>query len=89
MFELFELEIGKKYLLASVTIFVVGEVASKTLGSVKLKNTVRVADMGSFDDALKSGTLTRYERVGTKGSVCQMALSGLIFVAEWEHAIPK
>ena len=61
----YEKMIGKKWFLRTVTYHLVGKAKSIFGNFIELENASWVADSGRFSDAIKKGTLSEVEPVGT------------------------
>lgn len=79
-------EIGKKYLIRTVTYFAVGEIRKIQGDFLVLKDAAWVADTGRFSDALKSGELNEVEPVDVPMGVNTRAIVDFF---EWEHPLPR
>ena len=80
-------EVGKSYLIRTVTMTQVGRVA-KLFGStgIWLERSSWVADTGRFYDALKTGTLAEIEPFPAG---CGVMLGAIVDWAEWPHPLPE
>jgi len=79
-------EIGKSYLIRTVTYHAVGRVSSVCGDFLVLSDASWVADSGRFAAALKSGDLNEVEPFA---SDCILNTSSIIDATEWSHKLPK
>lgn len=79
------LEIGKSYLIRTVTLYQVGRVVAVSGQFVKLKDASWIADTGRFADALKSGEFSEVEPVGES----YINLGSIIDAFPFVHTLPK
>ena len=68
---MFELEISKVYLLATIRMFVVGVVKSVTIAEAHVKPVVYVRDLGQFDTFFNTLRIQRYQKMPEWYVACQ------------------
>ena len=78
-------EVGKSYLIRTVTHYAVGRLAKVVGGFLVLKNSSWVADTGRFHDAVSKGTLSEVEPFVDEHFV---SLGAIVDATEWKHALP-
>jgi len=78
------LEIGKSYLIRTVTLYQVGRVVAVSGQFVKLEDASWIADTGRFADALKSGEFSEVEPVGES----YINLGSIIDAFPFTHKLP-
>lgn len=77
--------VGKKLFIRTVTYHLVGKV-NKRLGQfIELEDASWIADSGRFMNAIKDGTLSEVEPVGT----AWVNLQSIVDFFPWKHALPK
>lgn len=80
------LEIGKQYLIRTVTLYYTGRVAEITDCDVVLEDAAWIAETGRFHDALKTGELLEVEPfvkpVGISRNV-------IVDFTQWSHPLPR
>ena len=79
-------EIGKAYLIRTVTMYYVGRLVSITDADVVLSDAAWVPDTGRFSDALKTGNLCEVEPFVDRVIVMR---SGMIDACEWTAKLPR
>lgn len=79
-------EIGKAYLIRTVTMHYTGRVVEVTDSDVVLEEAAWIADTGRYANSLVNGTLNEVEPYPERVSVCRGAM---VDFAEWEHQLPK
>lgn len=79
-------EVGKKYLIRTVTYFQVGEVKEICGDFLILKDSSWVADTGRFSDCLKNGTFSEVEPFYGESGV---NITAIVDFVEWNHDLPK
>lgn len=79
-------ELGKNYLIRTVTMIQIGKLHSITDKELKLQNACWVADTGRFSEALKTGKLNEVEMFINPVIVNR---SAIIDATEWTHALPN
>ena len=77
-------ERGKKYFIRTVTYHLVGEVFDIRDGFIFLNDAAWIADSGRFMNAIKDGTLSEVEPVGT----AFVAVSAITDAFPWKHKLP-
>lgn len=78
-------EVGKAYLIRTVTYFITGRVVSITGNFMVLNTAAWVADTGRFCDALNTGVLNEVEPM-PDGTI--VALTAIVDAAPWAHDLP-
>ena len=78
------IEKGKAYFFRTVTYHMVGTVVEQEDNFVKLKDASWVADSGRFMNAIKEGSLSEVEPVGT----AFVNLETLTDFFPWVHPLP-
>jgi hypothetical protein len=76
--------VGKRFFIRTVTYHCVGEVTKRMGAFIELKNASWVADSGKFSTAIKDGTLSEVEVVGTMW----VNLSSVVDFFPWKHSLP-
>lgn len=79
------LEVGKSYLIRTVTLYQVGRVVAVSGQFVKLEDASWIADTGRFADALKTGNFNEVEPVG----VSYINLGSVVDAFPFSHELPK
>jgi hypothetical protein len=79
-------EIGKAYLIRTVTMHYTGRVVEVTDSDVVLEEAAWIADTGRYSNSLVNGTLNEVEPYPGRVSVCRGAM---VDFAEWKHPLPK
>ena len=79
-------EIGKAYLIRTVTMHYTGRVVAVTDSDVVLEDAAWIADTGRFGTALANGSLSEIEPYPDRVAVCR---GGMIDFAEWTHSLPR
>jgi hypothetical protein len=79
------LELGKSYLIRTVTLYYVGRLVAVTDSDLVLADAAWVADTGRFANALRSGTLNEVEPFIGNAIVFR---GGLIDATEWSGRLP-
>jgi len=80
-----EYEIGKSYLVRTVTMIQLGRVKSITSRSLILEKACWVADTGRFSEALSTGELNEVEMFVNDVIV---SFGGIIDATEWTNDLP-
>jgi hypothetical protein len=75
---------GKKFFIRTVTYHCVGKVKKRIGAFVELEKGSWVADSGKFSTAIKEGTLSEVEYVGTMW----VNLSSVVDFFPWKHELP-
>jgi len=78
-------QIGKKYIIRTVTMMQVGELVSVGERELVLRNASWIADSGRFHDALKTGELSEVEPFTND---CIVGRGAIVDAQEWAHALP-
>ena len=78
-------ELGKKYLIRTVTYFSLGEVIAICGNFLVLQNASWVADTGRFQQALQNGELAEVELTGT----CYVNIASIVDAFPWAHELPS
>jgi hypothetical protein len=79
-------EIGKAYLIRTVTMHYTGRVIAITDSDVLLEDAAWIADTGRFADSLQTGELSEIEPYPGRVAVCRGAM---VDFCEWTHRLPK
>lgn len=79
-------EIGKSYLIRTVTMTQTGRVVAITDSDIKLEDAAWIADTGRFHTALMTGTL---EEVEPFPHGCFVNRAAIVDFAPWVHELPK
>ena len=79
-------EIGKAYLIRTVTMHYTGRVVAVTDSDVLLDDAAWIADTGRFADCLASGELSEIEPYPGRVTVCRGAM---VDFCEWKHPLPR
>ena len=79
-------EVGKAYLIRTVTMILTGRVVGVVGAFLVLSEAAWVADTGRFNEALMTGKLNEVEPANGKVFV---GLSTIIDVYEWNHQPPR
>lgn len=77
--------VGQKLFIRTVTYHMTGEVIKRMGDFIQLKDAAWIADSGRFSDAIKNGTLSEVEPVGTMW----VNLSSIVDFFPWKHKLPK
>ena len=80
------LEVGKKYLICTLTRYYVGEVVECSPIKTLLKNASWIPDTGRFNECLKNGTFTEVEPFPDEVIINTMMV---VDAAEWDHPLPR
>ena len=80
------LEVGKAYLIRTVTMHYTGRVVAVTDSDVVLDDAAWIADTGRYANSLASGSLSEVEPYPSRVAVCR---GGMIDFAEWNHPLPR
>ena len=80
------LEIGKAYLIRTVTMAYTGRVVAVTDTDIVLENAAWIADTGRYHEALVDGSLNEVEPYPDQVIVGR---GGLIDAAQWSHPLPR
>jgi hypothetical protein len=79
-------EIGKAYLIRTVTMHYTGRVVDVTDSDVVLEDAAWIADTGRFANSLVDGTLSEVEPYPGQVAVCRGAM---VDFCEWKHGLPR
>lgn len=79
-------EVGKSYLIRTVTMHYTGRVVAVTDSDVVLEDAAWIADTGRYSDSLRTGELAEVEPYPGRVAVCR---GGLIDFCEWSHSLPR
>ena len=77
--------VGKKWLIRTVTHYLVGAVVKRSGSFLILKDAAWVPDTGRFMNAVKDGALAEVEPVGE----ALVNLAAIVDAFPWKHALPK
>ncbi len=77
--------VGKKLFIRTVTYHLVGKVKNRMGAFIELQDASWIADSGRFMNAIKDGTLSEVEPVGT----AWVNLSSVVDFFPWVHKLPK
>ena len=77
--------VGKKFFFRTVTYHLVGKVEKLTGSFLELSDASWIADSGRFMGAIKNGTLSEVEPVGT----AFVNLNSVTDFFPWKHELPK
>ena len=80
------LEIGKAYLIRTVTHYYTGRLVAITAGELLLEDAAWIADTGRYSDSLLSGELNEIEPYPGEVVVFRGAC---VDASEWNHALPR
>jgi hypothetical protein len=80
------LEIGKCYLIRTVTFYYVGKLISITDSDLVLEQASWISDTGRFSNALTSGVFNEVEPYPNKVMVNRDVI---VDYCEWDHDLPK
>ena len=78
-------EIGKNYLIRTVTHYYTGKLTAIHTNELVLSTAAWIADTGRYFDALKKGTLNEVEPIIGN---CIVARGAVIDAAEWQFELP-
>lgn len=79
-------KVGEKYLIRTVTVYVVGRVREIVGDFIVLDDASWVGDTGRFSEALATGKLNEIERV-PDGQI--VSLGAIADAQPWHHTLPK
>jgi hypothetical protein len=80
------IEVGKSYLIRTVTLHYTGRVERVTESDIALSDAAWIADTGRYSDSVKTGSLGEVEPYPDGVVVCR---GGVIDLVEWKHDLPK
>lgn len=79
-------EIGKAYLIQTVTMYFTGRVVEVTDSDVVLEDAAWIADTGRFAACLNTGELNEVEPYPARVAICRDAM---VDFTEWKHPLPR
>lgn len=79
-------EIGKAYLIRTVTMHYTGRVVAVTDSDIVLEDAAWIADTGRYSDSLQTGQLAEIEPYLGRVAVCRGAV---VDFTEWTHSLPR
>lgn len=79
-------EIGKSYLIRTVTMHYTGRVVGVTDSDVTLEDAAWIADTGRFANSLADGTLSEVEPYPGAVHICRGAI---VDFSQWRHPLPR
>lgn len=79
-------EVGKSYLIRTVTFYYTGRLKRITPKELVLEDAAWIADTGRFYDCLKNGTFNEVEPYAEPVIVSR---DGIIDATEWTHELPR
>ena len=82
-----DFEIGKQYLIRTVTMIQVGKCIKVTDKFITLENASWVADTKRFNEALKNGLNSEAE-IEPFGGPVKVAIGAIVDVVEYSHKLP-
>ena len=82
----YSFEVGKAYLIRTVTMHYTGRVIRVTDTDVVLGDAAWIADTGRYADSLKSGSLSEIEPYPDR--VC-VSRGAIVDFCEWAHELPR
>lgn len=77
--------VGKKFYIRTVTYHMTGKVVKRMGAFIQLEDAAWIADSGRFSNAIKEGTLSEVEPVGTMW----VNLSSVVDFFPWKHKLPQ
>ena len=80
------LQVGKSYLIRTVTMHYTGRLVSVTDTDIVLEEAAWIADTGRYSEALQSGSLSEVEPYPNRVVVSRAVI---VDAAEWVHALPR
>lgn len=80
------LEVGKSYLIRTVTHYYTGRVVECSPIRIVLEDAAWIAETGRFSDALKTGKLSEVEPYPDQVVVSPFAV---VDACEWSHELPR
>lgn len=78
-------EVGKNYFIRTVTMYTVGKLVAIYDQELVFENASWVADMGRFNESLKTGRFQESERFESNAIVNRGAI---VDATEWKHDLP-
>ena len=82
------LDIGKKYLVLTVTHYYTGECVESTPGRTVLKDGAWIPDTGRLTDAIESGEFQEVEPL-PKGESLVINTSAIVAAYVWDKPLPR
>ena len=79
-------EIGKKYLIRTVTYHLIGEVKSINGGFLLFDKMIWLADSGRFKQCMEEGRVSEVEPCDVSGG---LNIGSIVDFFEWKHDLPK
>jgi hypothetical protein len=79
-------EVGKAYLIRTVTMHYTGRVEKVTDSDIVLSDAAWIANTGRYYDALKSGELSEVEPYPEGAFVSR---GSIVDFTEWKHKLPR
>lgn len=76
--------VGQKLFIRTVTYHMTGKVVKRMGAFIQLEDAAWIADSGRFNEAIKDGTLSEVEPVGT----AWVNLSSVVDFFPWKHKLP-
>jgi len=80
------IEVGKKYLIRTVTNYFTGRVINKTDFDIVLEDAAWIPDTGRFSDAVKSGNFTEVEPYQDKVIISKSAIVDMTII---DYDLPR
>jgi hypothetical protein len=80
------LEVGKAYLVQTVTHYYTGRLSAVTLAELVLEDAAWIPSTGRFHEALRTGSL---EEVEPFLDPVTINLGAVVAVTPWRHALPR
>jgi hypothetical protein len=80
------LQVGKAYLVQTVTHYYTGRLSAVTLAELVLEDAAWIPSTGRFHEALRTGTLEEVEPFLDPVTV---NLGAVVAVTPWRHALPR
>ena len=79
-------EIGKTYLIRTVTMIDTGRLVAVTNQELILEDAAWIADDGRFANALEAGTFSEVEPYP---GACLISIGAVLDLSEWLHGLPR
>lgn len=76
--------VGQELFIRTVTYHMTGKVVKRMGAFIQLEDAAWIADSGRFNEAIKDGTLSEVEPVGT----AWVNLSSVVDFFPWKHKLP-
>lgn len=80
-------EVGKAYLVQTVTQYRVGKLVQVTDQELVLEGGGWMADTGRFNECIASGKYSEFEPVGDRRHI--IGRGAIVAVDEWSHILPE